>query len=127
MPDFVETPDFLNNSSSLRKHSIERTNFDPNHIAHIASLRKFIETGNWGDIQFFCESPYTDVPTTVLMKYCSYQLNVQRFSLSQQSEYLANKKLETYKVETMGEAMAQRQETNNRTRELLLMNDAASN
>lgn len=69
MPAFVETSDFLNTSTALRQASFNRTFFDPKNGDHIRSLHKFLETGNWGNVQFYCEAPYTDVPMTVLRKF----------------------------------------------------------
>lgn len=59
------------NSSSrvLREPTVRRENFDPKNKEHKASLKKFIETGNWGDVQFFAEYPYVTVPETVLRKF----------------------------------------------------------
>ncbi len=78
MPDFCETPDFLSSSSLLRRASVNRQIFAPTNPAHTESLAKFIATGNWGDTQFFCEAPFSDVPMTVLMKYAGHLLNVHR-------------------------------------------------
>lgn len=80
MPDFVESHDFLNNSTILRRASVNRQHFDPANAEHIESLKAFIRTGNWGTVQFYCEFPFTDVPMTVLMKYTSYLLNVKRMT-----------------------------------------------
>lgn len=74
MPHFVESADFLNRSSVLRAASVNRQQFDPENRDHLASLQKFLETGNWGATQFYCEYPYTDVPTTVLTKFARHAL-----------------------------------------------------
>ena len=59
------------NSSSrvLREPTIRRETFEPKNKEHRASLKKFIETGNWGDVQFFAEHPCVTVPETVLRKF----------------------------------------------------------
>ena len=61
-----------NRISTLSK--INRVNFDPRKKAHLDSVKKFLETGNWGDVQFYCEYPYTDVPMTVLTKFTAHKL-----------------------------------------------------
>lgn len=78
MPDFIETPDFLNASTSLRDHGSARVQFDPANDDHIISLETFLCTGNWGKIQFLCEAPYTDVPMTVLMKFALHETGIVR-------------------------------------------------
>jgi len=74
MPDFVDTSDFLNKSTILRRASVNRQNFDPSNKEHLDSLKSFISTGNWGDVQFYCEYPFTDVPMTVLVKFARSRL-----------------------------------------------------
>ena len=78
MPNFVETSDFLNRSTILRHTNPNRTTFDPHNGEHLESLRQFIKTGNWGSVMFHCEFPFTDVPTTVLMKYTGAMLGAHR-------------------------------------------------
>lgn len=78
MPDFVSTNDFLSGSSVLRTGLVKREHFNPLNEDHLVSLKHFIRTGNWGDIQFYCEQPFSDVPMTVLMKYAGHLLAVQR-------------------------------------------------
>lgn len=78
MPDFVDISDVLNLSTVLRRASVNRVFFDPANPDHIASFEVFLRTGNWGSVQFFCEQPYTDVPTTVLMKFSMYMQGVRR-------------------------------------------------
>lgn len=78
MPDFADSYDFLNRSTILRRAAINRQNFDPTNEQHLASLKLFIQTGNWGDVQFFCEFPFSDVPMTVLMKFAGMHLNAHR-------------------------------------------------
>lgn len=78
MPDFAETPDFLNKSTILSRACATRQYFDPMNVQHLESLQHFIRTGNWGDVQFFREFPFSDVPMTVLMKYAGHLLNATR-------------------------------------------------
>lgn len=88
MPDFADTNDFLNKSTILRRASVNRQHFDPADYDHLESLKTFISTGNWGEIQFFCEFPFTEVPMTVLMKFARHRLNAKRQS---DEEVLATK------------------------------------
>ncbi len=60
------------------REMIRREFFDPKNEQHVESMKAFVRTGNWGNVQFFCEHPYTDVPTTVFMHYLEHHLNVQR-------------------------------------------------
>lgn len=99
MPDFVETPDFLNTSSLLRQHSKSREVFKPDNSEHRKSLQNFIKTGNWGDVKFFCEAPYTDVPTTVLMAFASFELKTKRNTLAEQTAFLSKKNLSGFIIE----------------------------
>jgi hypothetical protein len=72
---FLETEDRLM-SKILKGNQIKREIFNPRNKAHQDSLRKFLETGNWGDIQFFVESPYVTVPQTVMRKFCAHHLGM---------------------------------------------------
>lgn len=78
MPDFSESHDFLNNSPALRLHGQARVMFDPSLQSHLDSFDVFLKTGNWGSIHFLVETPYTDVPMTVLMKFAMYNQSVTR-------------------------------------------------
>lgn len=93
MPDFADTSDVLNLSTALRSTSAHRTHFDPSRESHLESLRSFLRTGNWGEVQFYCEHPYTDVPMTVLMKAAMYTEGVQRETMSERNERLATMNL----------------------------------
>ena len=75
--NFIDTGthDFMSRSTILRKHSSARTFFDPLNSEHCESLKRFIETGNWGSVQFFPEYPFTEVPMTVLMKFTRQRLD----------------------------------------------------
>lgn len=74
MPAFVDSSDFLNNSSILASAAVSRAIFDPANPEHLDSVRSFLDTGKWGKIQFRCEFPFTDVPTTVLTKFATHQI-----------------------------------------------------
>ncbi len=80
MPDFADTNDFLSKSTILRRASVNRQHFDPTDPEHLESLKTFIETGNWGKVQFFCEYPFTDVPMTVLVKFAGRALDARRMT-----------------------------------------------
>jgi hypothetical protein len=54
-----------------------RVYFNPKNAAHLASLRSFIETGRWGEIQFDAEPPFVNVPEYVLRKYAAHLLKVK--------------------------------------------------
>lgn len=89
MPDFADTSDVLNLSSSLRKASVNRVRFNPEDQQHVDSMKVFLRTGNWGQFQFYCEAPYTDVPMTVLMSFAQYELDVQRETFAERGARLA--------------------------------------
>jgi hypothetical protein len=93
MPDFSDVSDVLNLSTVLRKASVNRTSFDPSKDSHLESFRTFLRTGNWGDVQFYCEAPFTDVPMTVLMKYAMFRENTQRESGAEQNIRLSKMNL----------------------------------
>ena len=78
MPEFCESSDFLNTSTSLRRANPNRVFFNPENQLHVDSLKEFLRTGNWGKFQFYCEAPYTDVPMTVLMLFAQFELGVRR-------------------------------------------------
>jgi hypothetical protein len=76
MPNFVnDSVQTLVASKLQPMQFVKREIFNPTNTQHIDSLRKFITTGNWGDIQFFAEHPYTDVPSCVMRKFAQYQLS----------------------------------------------------
>jgi hypothetical protein len=74
MPEFSNTFDPLGGASSLRSNSVKREVFDPSNPQHELSLKQFLNTGKWGDFQFYAEQPYTEVPMTVLVKYAKFIL-----------------------------------------------------
>jgi hypothetical protein len=59
-----------------RTATVNRQTFNPKSTAHVKSLEIFLRTGTWGDVSFFIEAPFTDVPTTVLTKFALSKLNV---------------------------------------------------
>jgi hypothetical protein len=63
-----DSVDTLGYSGILRKARITREEFDPLVNEHLDSLRLFLDTGNWGTVQFYPEAPYTTVPETVFRK-----------------------------------------------------------
>lgn len=69
-----------------RTQLIRRESFDPRKKAHIDSFKTFLRTGNWGDVQFYSELPYIEVPMTVLMKYSTYMLKVDTESRAERQE-----------------------------------------
>lgn len=74
MPEFCDVFDPLGGSRSLRSKPITRVIFDPTNHDHQLSLKQFLNTGKWGNIQFYAEHPYSDVPMTVLVKYSKFIL-----------------------------------------------------
>ena len=85
MPDFLDNHDFMGRSSSLRHHGSTRVLFDPSNKDHCDSLKKFLQSGTWGPVQFFPEYPCTDVPMTVLTKFAAYHLGAKRLSMAEKS------------------------------------------
>lgn len=65
----------LSAPSVLRRHGSSRVYFDPTNKDHVASLKNFLQTGNW-TIQFYAEEPFIEVPMTVFQKYMGHQLGV---------------------------------------------------
>ena len=68
-------------SRVLSEHQVRRESFDSNNKEHRASLKKFLETGNWGDVQFFTEYPYVTVPETVFRKFALAMLTRWSWSI----------------------------------------------
>lgn len=62
----------------LHTQHVRREQFDPTNEEHIASFKVFIRTGNWGAVQFYAEQPFTEVPMTVLMRFCQHSLSTIR-------------------------------------------------
>jgi hypothetical protein len=92
MPDFLDNLDFMSRSTTLRLHGVARTFFDPANPDHCASLKHFMEQGTWGNVQFYPEFPYTEVPMTVLAKFVAYHLKVEtKSSAVRAAEAAANR------------------------------------
>lgn len=85
MPHFLNADDVLAKSSILRQAHVRREFFDPTNQAHLSSLEHFVRTGNWGDVQFYCEHPFTDVPMTVLMKFAGHGLSTVRETVEERN------------------------------------------
>lgn len=75
----------------LKKPFVNRQTFDPTNQTHIESFEYFIQTGNWGDVQFFAELPYNEVPATVMMKFCEHTLGVQRETQTDRSHRISKR------------------------------------
>lgn len=72
-----------------RARLINREIFDPTNAAHIESFKIFLRTGNWGDVQFYPEVPYTEAPATVMAKYSRHILDVEVETAVERSDRLA--------------------------------------
>ncbi len=78
----------LGDSTLLRQAHVRREVYDPRNDDHMLSFIHFLRTGNWGEIQFLAEAPYTDVPMTVLMKYAQYTQGAPRETTEQRAARL---------------------------------------
>lgn len=90
----------LNTAASLRKSLVEREFFNPEDPRHLASLDVFLKTGNWGDIQFYPELPFIEVPVTVLTKFAMHARNVQPETVAEQTKRMSSKTLTPLKFES---------------------------
>lgn len=70
---------------------VQREYFNPELARHVESLRVFLATGNWGDVQFYPEVPFIEVPMTVMMKYLRFTLHVQHETAAETSARLREK------------------------------------
>lgn len=61
-------------SQVLRKAQIRREDFDPENIEHRASLKVYLDTGKWGDVQFYAQYPYLSVPEMVFRRMLTHSL-----------------------------------------------------
>lgn len=77
MPNFIDSCDPLGKSSLLRTNVVRREIFDPTKHEHQLSLKHYLDTGTWGEIQFYAEHPFTEVPITVLTKYAKFVLKYE--------------------------------------------------
>lgn len=69
-----------------RARLVNREIFDPTNEAHIESFKIFLRTGNWGDVQFYPEVPYTEAPATVMAKYSRHALQVVPETIVERAE-----------------------------------------
>lgn len=74
-----------------RVELVKRETFDPANAEHIESMRVYVRTGNWGNVQFYPEVPYIEVPMTVLMKYAAFSLGVSREDSSEREARLSTR------------------------------------
>lgn len=93
----------LNIAASLRKSFVEREFFDPTNEKHLASLDVFLKTGNWGNVQFYPELPFIEVPITVMTKYALHLRGVTPETAEEHTARLASKNLVVPKKETKDE------------------------
>lgn len=118
---------------SLQRAFVQRETFDPTNAAHLESFDTFIKTGNWGDIQFYVELPYNEVPMTVLMKYVEHQRQVKRETEDARSQRFAARTnlvrmpANVSIAEQRKIRMAQAQETSARTMERIELDAQARN
>lgn len=90
----------LNTAASLRKPLVEREFFNPDDPRHLASLDVFLKTGNWGDIQFYPELPFIEVPITVLTKFAMHARVVAPESATEREERISKKTLTPLKFDS---------------------------
>lgn len=81
----------LSTASSLRRPLVERQYFDPTNPKHLESLDTFLKTGNWGEVQFYAELPFVEVPITVLTKFAMYERGVAAETAEERAARLATK------------------------------------
>ena len=55
---------------------VRREVFNPKLKRHVDSLKIFLRTGSWGDVKFYPELPYVEVPMSVMVKYLRHSLKV---------------------------------------------------
>lgn len=72
---------------------VKREKFDPTNQAHLDSLAAYLRTGNWGDIQFYPELPFIEVPITVLTKFAMHHLKAKPESAIERDARLSTKNL----------------------------------
>lgn len=78
-----------------RARLVNREIFEPTNEAHVASLKIFLVTGSWGDVQFYPEAPYTEAPATVMTKYARHTLGVTVESFTEKAARLAGRNVIT--------------------------------
>lgn len=70
---------------------VSREVFDPTNPTHMESFKTFLRTGNWGEVQFWPELPYVEVPMTVMMKFILHTLQLQPESPQERVARIASK------------------------------------
>ena len=58
----------------FHRSAIRREVFNPKNKEHLRPFKKFLESGSWGDVQFFPEEPSVTVPETVFRKFSLHNL-----------------------------------------------------
>lgn len=85
--------EMLSAAATLRQPLVERAHFDPTNPDHLASLDAYLQTGNWGAVQFFPELPFVEVPITVLTKFAMHQRKVRSETEAERKVRVATKPL----------------------------------
>jgi hypothetical protein len=70
---------------------VSREIFDPTNQEHMESFKTFLRTGNWGEVQFWPELPYIEVPMTVMMKYVLHTLQLKPETAAERATRIAAK------------------------------------
>src|SRR5438046_1823824 len=70
--------DFISKTRTAGKRrgrfTLPREMFDPTNTNHLYSYKRFLDTNNWGDIQFHVEYPYETVIETVTRRFAQHVL-----------------------------------------------------
>jgi hypothetical protein len=74
---------------------VRREVFNPKLKRHVDSLKAFLSTGSWGDVKFYPELPYIEVPMSVMVKYLRYSLKVDVETAAAMAERMAAKNVVT--------------------------------
>lgn len=98
---------------------VQREYFNPELDRHVESLRVFLATGNWGEVQFYPEVPFIEVPMTVMMKYLRHALNVQHETAAETSARLREKGVLPYTPRVVVDRAASIQKANELMQTLL--------
>jgi hypothetical protein len=99
----------------MHELQMNRQIFDPRIAEHVESLKTFLRTGNWGDVQFHCELPFNNVPACVMSKMLCMLLGVAPEKLEERIARLQTMKLESPVAETA----EQKQQRHARAHELV--------
>lgn len=68
-------------SQILNKAKPVRVEFNPRNKKHLASFKKFLETGSWGDVKFQLIAPYVTIPHMVLTMFALEKLKAETVPL----------------------------------------------